>query len=106
MALATVLAEAAGMIVLGILLARRIQNIAWKATAATAARSFFCALAMAAAAWGIAHTTAPFLNAHLPAKIAQVTTLTGAVGAGALVYLLLSLLLRAPELREIKSALR
>ncbi|MBN2702696.1 MAG: murein biosynthesis integral membrane protein MurJ [Pontiellaceae bacterium] len=106
MALATVLAEAAGMIMLGILLARRIQGIDWKKTAQTAARSFACALVMAAAAWGTAHTVAPLLNANLPVKIAQVTALTAAVGAGALVYLLLSLLLRAPELREIKSALR
>lgn len=106
MALATVLAEAAGMIVLGILLARRIKGIAWKETAGTATRSFVCALAMAVAAWSTAHASTPLLNAHLPVKIAQVTALTGAVGTGALAYLLLSLLLRAPELREIKSALR
>ncbi|MBN2685409.1 MAG: murein biosynthesis integral membrane protein MurJ [Pontiellaceae bacterium] len=106
MALATVLAEAAGMIALGILLARRIKEIAWKETAQTAVRSFACALVMAAAAWGTAQVITPFLSAHLPAKIAQITALAGAVGAGALAYLLLSLLLRAPELREIKSALR
>jgi hypothetical protein len=61
---------------------------------------------MAAAAWSTAQAATPLLSAHLPIKIAQVTSLTAAVGAGALAYLLLSILLRAPELREIKSALR
>ena len=106
MALATVLAEAAGMIALGALLSERIKNIQWKAAAFTLLRSLFCAGSMAAVAGLVARFLPLALPIHLPSKLAQVSTLFAAIGSGALTYFVLSLLLRAPELREIKSALR
>ena len=45
-------------------------------------------------------------NALLPAKIAQMVAVGLAIGVGAAVYFLLTLLLRTPELGEIKSAMR
>jgi len=106
MALATVLAEAAGMVSLAYLLTRRIKNIPWKDTGRTFLRSLLCAVAMAGAAWLVAHYASPLALSHLPAKVAQLAVLTGAIATGGLTYLLIALILRAPELREIKSAMR
>ena len=106
MALATVLAETAGMFSLASLLSKRIENIPWKDTGRTFFRSLLGSLAMAGAAWLVAHYASPFAMAHLPAKLAQGVVLAAAITTGGLTYLLLSLMLRAPELREIKSAMR
>ncbi len=106
MALATVVAEAAGMFSLATLLSRRIENIPWKETGRTFVRSLLGALAMAGAAWLVAHYATPVAMAHLPAKVAQGIVLAAAIATGVVTYLLLALMLRAPELREIKSALR
>ena len=48
----------------------------------------------------------PILEGLLPAKIAQIGSVALAMGAGAAIYFGLTFLLRAPELHEIKSALR
>lgn len=106
MALATVLAECFGMIALGILISRRIEGIQWKETGKTLIRSFICAICMAAAAWFVAHCLPVFMPDFLPSKITQIIVLMAAIGSGILVYLLLSFGVRAPELREIKQALR
>jgi hypothetical protein len=42
----------------------------------------------------------------LPAKAAQLVVLAAAIATGGATYLLLALMLHAPELREIKSAMR
>ncbi|HSR87981.1 MAG TPA: lipid II flippase MurJ, partial [Pontiella sp.] len=106
MALATVLAEAAGMFSLASLLCKRIENIPWKETGRTFLRSLLGALIMAGAAWLVAHHATPLAMAHMPAKLAQLTALTAAIAVGGSAYLLLALVLRAPELREIKTTLR
>jgi putative peptidoglycan lipid II flippase len=106
MALATVLAEAAGMISLASLLSRRIKNIPWKEAGYTFLRSLLGALVMAGATWLVVYYAMPFAMAHLPAKIAQISVLTVAIATGGLIYLLIALILRAPELREIKSAMQ
>ncbi len=106
MALATVLAEGAGMTGLGILLSRRIENIDWKETGRTLVRCLLCALAMAAVTWFTAHFLSPMLGRHLPAKIAEITVVAASVGLGIGSYLLLTLLFKAPELREIMKSLR
>ncbi len=106
MALATVLAEAAGMITLGILLSRRIGQIQWKEAGRTMLRSLLCAVAMAAASWLTAHQLPSVLSDELPAKVAQIIVVSSAVGIGVFTYLFLAVLSRAPELREIKHALR
>ncbi len=106
MALSTVLAEGFGAIALGIILSRRVGNIEWRRTGATLLRSLAFAVIMATVAWSAAHYLRPCLAGCLPAKVAQLTVLATAIGSGIFVYLLLSILFRAPELREIKSALR
>jgi len=106
MALATVLAEAAGMVALGIILSRRIKNIQWKETAGTIVRSFLCALGMAAITWFAARHLSGFLADRLPAKIAEIAAIAIAIAAGVASYLLLSLAVRAPELREITRSQR
>ncbi len=106
MALATVLAEAAGMVALGYILARRIENIQWKKTVQTLVRSLLCALAMAAVAWLVARYATPCLTNFLPAKIAQIAVVAAAIPAGIATYLLMALALRAPEVREITDSLR
>jgi peptidoglycan biosynthesis protein MviN/MurJ (putative lipid II flippase) len=106
MAFSTVLAEAIGMLVLGTILTRRVKNLQWVETAKSFLRCLLAGFAMAAAAWAVAHFLLPILGNHLPSKIAQIATLGLAIGTGATTYLLLALLLRAPELREIKSAIR
>jgi putative peptidoglycan lipid II flippase len=105
MALATVIAEAAGMTAMGVLLARRIRGIQWLDIFKSCIRALGCALAMAAVSWIVVRIALPMLDNCLPAKIAQLTAVSIAITIGALLYLLLMLLARAPEFREIKSAL-
>jgi hypothetical protein len=45
-------------------------------------------------------------HGYLPAKAAQLVVLAAAIATGGATYLLLALMLRAPELREIKYAMR
>ena len=106
MAFSTVIAEAIGMIALGILLTRRMKNLQWLAISRSFNRCLLCALVMAVAAWATAHCTLPTLENLLPAKMAQIITVGLSVSIGALVYFALTILLRAPELREIRSAIR
>ncbi len=104
MAFSTVLAELAGMAILGRILTRRIKNIQWRQIAGSFLRSLLCAVVMAAAAWSAAYYSQPLLTGYLPAKIAQITVLALALGTGALTYLILSF--KSTEFREIRSALR
>ncbi len=106
MALSTVLTEGLGMIALGILLTRRVKNLHWRAIFNSFNRCLLSSLVMAAAAWSTAYFTLPLLSNHLPAKVAQIGTVGLAITIGSGVYFSLTLLLRAPELREIKSAIR
>lgn len=106
MALATVLAEGAGMIALALLLARRIDDIRWRPIGLTLLRSLLFALLMAAAAWGVARIAPHYLDGLLPGKLLQIAVLAAAIGAGAATYFLLALIFRAPELREIGTAIR
>lgn len=106
MALSTVVAEAIGMIALGRLLSRRIENIEWSQIRRSSLRCLGSGILMAAAAWAVAHYAHPILNTYLSAKLAQLATVGLAVLSGSLTYFILSLGLKAPELREIKSAIR
>jgi putative peptidoglycan lipid II flippase len=106
MALSTVLAGAANVTVLGIILSKRIKGIPWRSTLSCFIRSLSCALVMAAAAWFSAHRTLPLMEDFLPAKLAQLTSLTLAIGTGGAIYMILASLLKAPELSEIKTAVR
>ncbi|NNJ70905.1 MAG: murein biosynthesis integral membrane protein MurJ [Kiritimatiellales bacterium] len=106
MAFSTVLAETAGMTALGIILARRVKNIEWRAVSRGFIRCLLCSLIMAAAAWLAVRYTLPWAGNHLPAKLAQIIAVALGVGTGGATYFILALGLNAPELREIKTALR
>jgi len=105
MAFSTVLAEAAGMMVLGLFLSRRVQNIQWRKIFGSMLRHLICAVIMAGAAWFLAEQTLPMFGNLMMAKLANICALITAMGGAILVYLILAILLRMPELREIKSAL-
>lgn len=106
MAFSTVVAEALGMIALGILLTRRVKNIQWKKISHSLFRSLACALIMAAVAWLVAHYSLPKFELYFAAKPAQVASVLLAVTTGAITYFILCMSLKVPELGEIKSALR
>ncbi len=106
MAFSTVLAEAVGMAVLGTLLAQRMPSIQWGGILKSFTRYLACGLIMAAAAWLVARYSFAPLNDLLPAKIASITSVLLAVGAGGSTYFVLALGLKAPELKEITNALR
>lgn len=106
MAFSTVLAEAVGMGILGSILARRIDGLQWPSILQTLLRSLAAGLLMAAVAWLCARHAPSLLESLLPGKTAQLAVLALAIAGGALAYLVCMLALRAPELREIKTALR
>lgn len=106
MAFATVLAEAAGMMALGMILSRRLHSLPWTGIFCSFRRHLISAFLMGLTAWYTAHFAAPFLADLLPAKIAQLCATGLAIANGALVYLAITTLLRCPELSEIKGALR
>ncbi len=105
MAFSTVIAEAVGMAVLGIILTRRMKNLQWLEILKSFTRCLLSALAMAVVAWATAWLLLPLLGNFMPGKMAQIGSLALAIGAGALTYLGLTFLLRTPELREIHSAI-
>jgi len=104
MALSTVIAEALGMVVLGMILSRRIHNIQWRGVAIAFLRYVGCSVIMAVAAWLITKQSCSMLNTVLSAKFAQIGSLALGICGGAVTYLLLSISLKSPELEEIKSA--
>jgi putative peptidoglycan lipid II flippase len=106
MAASTVVAEAAGMIVLGMLLTRRIKNLQWKKIAHSFIRCLLSSVLMAFAVWATAWLLQPLLEPLLPAKVAQFCTVGLSITVGVLLYLGLTTILRSPELNEIKSAIR
>jgi uncharacterized membrane protein len=69
-------------------------------------RYLACAGIMGVAAWLTARYSLPILGNHMPAKFAQIGSVALAVGIGTLTYFILALGLKAPELHEIKSAIR
>jgi len=105
MALSTVLAEAVGMTVLGIILTRRVKQLQWRSIWRSFARSLLCAIVMGISAWFCLQASMEMLDDWLPAKMAQIAAVSLAVATGAVVYFLLAFLLRAPELKEIKEAI-
>lgn len=104
MAFSTVLAEAVGMLAMGILLSHRVKKIDWRSIFTTFALTFLASAVMASAAWFIAKTTA-FHTGFLPDKLSQITSVSLAIFSGILLYLLMALLLRMPELHSIRAAL-
>lgn len=106
MALATVIAETFGMITLGILLSRRIGSFNWLSIITATGRFLICAALMGAAAWWIVNRFFPICDALFPVKVAQFASVIFTICAAGMVYLISSILLHAPEVREIKQALQ
>lgn len=106
MAFSTVAAEAAGMTALGMILTRRIGRLQWRLVAAGLARSLIASAGMALAVAQAVKWLEPVCMSHLPGKAGLAAVTASAVFIGMGVYLGMTLLLRAPELGEIRSALR
>jgi putative peptidoglycan lipid II flippase len=106
MAFSTVAAEAAGMTALGILLTRRVRQLEWKLILRSFLRCLLAAVLMALLCGAAATLLDGLLESLLPAKAAQLATVTASVAIGILSYIGITFMLRAPELREIASALR
>jgi putative peptidoglycan lipid II flippase len=105
MAFSTVLAEAAGMISLGYLLARNAKGIEWKMVWTCFIRCLACSLIMGAAAWLTAKHSHPLISQFVPAKFSQILTLALSMSAGIATYFILSIGLKAAEIREVRAAL-
>lgn len=105
MAFSTVLAEAAGMSALAVILTRRVKHIMWKPIFFSSIRHILGAAIMAFTAWFLAHQTLPMFGSLMMAKLANICALIVSIGGAVMVYLILAILFRMPELREIKSAL-
>lgn len=106
MAASTVIAEAAGMITLGTILTRRVKDLQWMSILRSFVRCLTGALLMAIIAWMTAQSALSQLQGLLPAKLAGIIAALLAVAAGGVCYFGLAFLLRCPELKEIRSALR
>jgi putative peptidoglycan lipid II flippase len=106
MAASTVIAEAAGMAVLGVYLTRRVKDLQWSNILRSFLRCLFSAAVMAVTAWLTVWVLQPVLESMLPCKLAQICTVGLAIAGGVFIYLGLTFLLRSPELNEIKSAIR
>jgi len=108
MALATVIAEGAGIAALGLTLTRRIGGFQWPEILKSFSRCLLCALLMGAVVWELINRLFPMFGnpvSSMP-KLVQVIAVGIAVAAGALLYVVLTVLLRAPEFQEIKQTVR
>ncbi len=100
LAFATVLSSVFNMSCLALILQRRIGRPDWKRVAATAIRSLAAAVLMAFVVVGV------FRFFPTVGKIQQIVAVLGSITAGGGIYLLASILFRAPELREFLKAIR
>lgn len=100
LAFATVLSSVFNMSCLARILQKRIGNPDWKKIGATAARSFGAAALMASVVLFV-HGLFPSIG-----KGGQIISVLVSIAAGGGVYLIASLIFRAPELREFTRALR
>ena len=94
LAFATVLSSVFNMSCLALILQHRLGGIHWKPIAATAARSFGASALMAVALVFVIHVF-PMVG-----KTGQIVSVLGSIAAGGIVYLIASLIFRAPELKE------
>jgi len=108
LAFATVLSSVFNMSCLALILQKRIGKPDWKRVGATAVRSFGAAALMASAVlfvYGLL-TGLPAEALAKAGKVGQIVSVLASVAAGGGVYLIASVLFRAPELREFTRALR
>ncbi|MBC8207052.1 MAG: murein biosynthesis integral membrane protein MurJ [Kiritimatiellales bacterium] len=103
-AFATVLSAVFNMSCLALILQNRIGKPDWKKIGATAARSFGAAALMASVVLFVHGLTSSGQAAG--DKIQQIVSVLVSIAAGSGVYLIASLIFRAPELREFTRALR
>ncbi len=99
-AFATVLSSVFSMSCLALILQRRIGKPDWKRVGATAIRSLAAAVLMALVVL-LVHGLFPMVG-----KVQQIVAVLVSVVAGGGIYLLASVLFRAPELREFVRAIR
>ena len=106
LAAAAVLAEAFNGLTLGWLLRRRIGSFGGRKVWQSALRSLAAAVVMGAAVW-FAHAglTHALTGAGLHGKLLQIGSLVPTLALGIGCYLLMALLLRCPELGQVRDAL-
>ena len=106
-AFATVLSSTFSMTVLALILQRRIGKPDWKRVGATAARALAASVLMGVAALTV-HGLFPMVGIYdaLGVKTGQILSVLVSIAAAGGVYLIASVLLRAPEIREFLNALR
>lgn len=103
-ALASSITVAVNVAVLFWLLRRRLGSLDGRRVGRGAARALAAGAAMAAVVWGVSRISAGFVDpAHL---VGQAVQLFLSLGAGGIVYLAASALLRAEELRVVVDLLR
>ncbi|MDF7799857.1 murein biosynthesis integral membrane protein MurJ [Pontiellaceae bacterium B1224] len=105
MAFSTVLSAGINIAILGSILNKKINGIQWQTIFRSFIRCVTASLIMAFVAWLTATLLFPIIGNAVPAKFAQMATLSIAIAVGALSYFSLAVALKFPELREIKSAL-
>ncbi|MBI3987924.1 MAG: murein biosynthesis integral membrane protein MurJ [Lentisphaerae bacterium] len=106
-ALATVLAQAVTGVLLGRLVHRRLGSPGWKNIFYSFARILVASAAMGGAAYGFNGLLEAWLaGLALPAVVKHGVAVLGSIALAGLLYLAAALLLRCPELAEIRSALR
>lgn len=107
LALATVMAETVNGAVLGLLLHRRLGSPGWRVIGGSAWRCLVAAVLMAAVARHVQSGLSGILPPlDLPVKLAQLISVFSAIGAGMLTYLLITWVLRSPEIHDVGAALR
>jgi putative peptidoglycan lipid II flippase len=105
LALATVLAEGLYAGLLAVRLHRRFGSPGWRTVSAAAARMSAAAAGMGFAAVAMQRAVFSAAAGALPVKIAQTASVAAAIAAAVPLYLLLALILRAPELRDLRKSL-
>jgi putative peptidoglycan lipid II flippase len=106
-AAATVVSEAINGVWMAAVVHRRIGSPGWRAVGFSVARTAVCAAGMGASAGGVGRFTREILAGGGYGRTAcGLGEVAGGIAAGLAVYLLLSRLLRSPELSEILDAAR
>lgn len=108
LALATVLAEMVNGVVLAWLLHRRLGSPGWREMVTSALRCLGASAVMAVGAYFLHHHIAQALReaAVVPDKAGQIIAVLAAIIGAMGVYIVLTLILRSPEIRTVLTALR
>ncbi|OQA29341.1 MAG: putative peptidoglycan biosynthesis protein MurJ [Verrucomicrobia bacterium ADurb.Bin345] len=107
LALATVISEGVNGFVLGYFIHRRMGSPGWRTLGVSMARIMSASIAMGLCAFGLQRLLfAMGGRLDLAPKLTQVMSVLGSIAVAIVIYILLALLLRCPELHEVRDAIR